>query len=76
MWKLDVERLLEQIQNDEKNHRLTWKPRLLKDNIFEVVGVAKKVFNIKKLTGKPYQIDRETFAWNYITKGGDNENGQ
>lgn len=65
MWKLDVERLYEQIQNDEEHHRLVWKPKLLKDNIFEVIAVAKKVFSIKRLKGKPFRIDNETFAWNY-----------
>lgn len=65
MWKLDVERLFQQIENDEENQRLVWKPRLLKDNIFEVIAVAKKVFGIKRLKGKPYRIDDETFGWNY-----------
>lgn len=65
LWKLDVSRLLSQIENDEENKRLVWKPSELKDNVFEVVGLAKKVFGIKKMLGNPYKIDEKTYAWNY-----------
>ena len=64
LWKLDPERFHEQITDDIENKRLTWKPRELKDNIFELLGIAQRLFNVR-IKGKPYRINEETFAINY-----------
>jgi len=67
LWKFNFERFLQQITNDVENKRLTWKPRELQDNIFELLGIAQRLFNIR-IKGEPYRIDEETFAVNYEGK--------
>ena len=61
--KFDPKVFHEQISYDIKKKRLTWKPRELKNNIFELLGLARQIFGVK-LKGKPYQVDDETWAVN------------
>lgn len=63
LWKFDPEEFHKQLNYDMENRRLTWKPRELKDNIFELLGLARQIFDVK-LKGKPYRIDDETWAIN------------
>ena len=61
LWRLNAERLWRQIKFDEENMRLTWKPRKLEDNIFELLGLATRILSLK-LKGNPYKISENSYT--------------
>ena len=61
LWKLDRKRFNEQLEVDLDKMIIKWKPHGLKDNIFELLGIAKQIYDVK-LIDAPYKVDGETWA--------------
>ena len=59
IWKLNLKALNDQLTYD--GSKFTWKPKKLKDNIFELLGVAARLYDVR-VTGAPYKLDDETWA--------------
>jgi len=60
----DINSFYRQITVDHENKRLVWKPSKLEDNIFELLGLAKQILNIK-IVGMAYSIGEGKYAVKY-----------
>lgn len=50
-----------------EEHQLEWEPENLKDNIFELVGIARQLYSIR-MVGDPFEIKEGTYAWKFEDK--------